>query len=216
MKGLTDLSGSSSKSLKKATPRCWENCGLRFGTPGRLRPHQEDRIITHETLCLPPLDWSAHRRRLKDERGAGWLTACSHDVLKAVADLVHAGDLEPTVAKIATWAQVSVATVRRALRVARERGLLVVIPQFVQVDGRPQQRANRYALALPSEPVTPKPRPSRGDQTDRPSIRKKEKSQESMLGKRVASSPAANIDLLAAARQRFATHQRARYASRYG
>lgn len=124
-------------------------------------------------LELPTEDWSTYRRRLKDEHAAGWLTHAWYLVLKAIADLNAAGCWNPTVAKISLDAGVNVRTVRRARKGAQARGLLLVQPQYVRVDGRPQQRANRYELALPAAPVLPKPRKLRGGQTGR-AIGKKE------------------------------------------
>lgn len=124
---------------------------------------------------LPSLHWSAHRRRLKDERGAGWLTACQYDVLIAIADLFEAGVVNPTVAKIALYAMVSIATVRRARAKGEARGLLLCEAQYEVLDGRRQQRANRYEPLVPEGVVTPKPRPPRGNQKARPIGRQEER-----------------------------------------
>ena len=119
-------------------------------------------------LELPPEDWSAYRNRLRDEYAAGWLTAAHYLVLVAIANLNAAGCWTPTVAKIALDAGCDQRTVRRARARAQGRGLLLVQPQYITVDGRQQQRANRYELALPTAPVTLKPKTPRGGQTDRP------------------------------------------------
>lgn len=116
-------------------------------------------------LELPPAEWSAYRARLRDEHHAGWLTAAHYLVLVAIADFNVSGDWEPTVRKIALNAGCDASTVRRARKRAQGRGLLMVKPQFEA--GR--QQANRYELVLPSTPVTPKPKVSRGRQTDCPS-----------------------------------------------
>lgn len=119
-------------------------------------------------LQLPPEEWCAYRARLRDLRNAGWLTANRRDVLAAIADLTLAGDDMPTTAKIAVYAGTSPRTVRRGLADAKSLGLLVVETQFHMIAGKRQQGANRYVLVLPSAPVVPKPRISRGGQSGRP------------------------------------------------
>jgi hypothetical protein len=124
-------------------------------------------------MLLPPIEWTEYRRRIRDEHAAGWLTRAHHDVLVAIADLVAAGQDQPTVAAIALWARCSDRTVRLARSAAEARGLLVVEEQHEPApEGAGRKRwqvANRYALAVPSEPVRPKPRQPRGGQRGRPS-----------------------------------------------
>jgi hypothetical protein len=120
-------------------------------------------------MNLPETSWLEYRARLKTEYAAGWLPAKHYLVLVAIADLNAAGDWEPTAAKIALNAGCDSRTVRRARRRAEGRGLLAVQAQFTMIDGRPQQRANRYELVLPTTPCQPKLRTFRGGQTGRPS-----------------------------------------------
>lgn len=144
-------------------------------------------------MDLPPAEWTAYRARLRDERAAGWLTAAQLDVLEAIANLNAAGDWEPTVAKIAVYACVSVRTVQRARAVAQERGLLIVERRH---DGR-WQTANRYGLALPTAPVTLKPAKPKGCQSGRARDKKKEE-------KRLTRVVVASESLAAIARRRMA------------
>jgi len=118
-------------------------------------------------LHLPPPEWTAHYRRLDEERRAGWISGGECRALEALARIVASGEDDPTNADIAVLAGVSARTVRRARAKGEARGLLFVAAQFVLVDGRRQQRANRYVLKVPAGPLFPKPR--RGGQAGRPS-----------------------------------------------
>jgi hypothetical protein len=109
-------------------------------------------------MLLPEPAWSAHCRRLTDERAAGWLSAAALDALQALAALVAQGNLTPSVRQIAALAHVSTRTVQRARRVAEERGLLAVEARYEVVDHRPRQQENRYELRTPADPVRPRPR----------------------------------------------------------
>jgi DNA-binding transcriptional MocR family regulator len=123
-------------------------------------------------MQLPTEAWSAHSRRLIDERAAGWLTAAHLDVLQALAALVAQGNQTPSVRQIAALAHVSPRTVQRARRVAEERGLLTVEARFEIADGQPRQAENRYDLRTPVEPVRPRPRRQKGGGRTRKKLRK--------------------------------------------
>ena len=140
---------------------------------------------------LPHQDWSHYRARIRDEHAAGWLTRAERDVMIVIANRHATGDTEPTCRAIASDAGCDPRTVRRATAKARGRGLLMVEAQFEPLDGQRRQRANRYEIKLPAEPVMPKPRPSRGGQRVQPIglVRKKEAYQ------------GVRIDLLAARRE---------------
>jgi hypothetical protein len=157
-------------------------------------------------LELPSQEWSAYRRRILDERNAGWITPKHWQVLCAIADLNEAGDWEPTVAKIAVNSGVDPRTVRRARLRAQGRGLLMVQAQFEIVDGRRQQRANHYEIRLPTAPCQPKLRISRGGQPDRPR-------EIQVLSKMLTKAPR-GVDLLAMRRKAFEQQQIAALAAR--
>lgn len=145
-------------------------------------------------MLLPPPDWSAHCRRLIDERAAGWLTAAALDVLQAIAALIQGGNPTPSVRQIAAAAHVSPRTVQRARKIAQERGLLAVEARFEMQGGQPRQQENRYELHTPAEPV--RPRPPR--QIGRPSGSKKVR-EEAMNGLWITGITPP-VDLLAARR----------------
>lgn len=123
-------------------------------------------------LELPTETYTAFARRLDDELGGNWITDKMVRALLYIAQCVLRGDDQPTVARIAIYARCSPSTVRRARAIAETRGLMVVKPQYDPAAR--QQRANEYAVRLPTEPVTPKPKPARapkrppGSQTDCP------------------------------------------------
>jgi hypothetical protein len=123
-------------------------------------------------MQLPPQNWSDWNFRIEDEHAARWLTRAARDVALAIGRLSLAGEAAPTVAQIAVAAKCSPSSVKRARAVMRERGLLATEARFALVDDRPQQRASENRLLLPVTPVTPKPPPVRGGQTDRPISRK--------------------------------------------
>jgi DNA-binding transcriptional MocR family regulator len=139
---------------------------------------------------LPTQAWSAHCRRLTDERAAGWLSAAAYDALQALAALVAQGNPTPSVRQIAAMAHVSARTVQRARRVAEDRGLLAVEARFEVVDHRPRQQENRYELRTPAEPVRPRPR--------RQSVTPRVQGKKEVLRKAVDNLPF--VDLLAARR----------------
>jgi hypothetical protein len=118
---------------------------------------------------LPTGFWTSHCHRLQAEHAAGWITRAYRDVGLAIARLALAGDVRPTVAKIAVDACCEARTVRRARAALKARGLLEVAPRFELVEGRRQQRASENRILLPAAPLTPKPKVPRGGQTGRPS-----------------------------------------------
>ena len=161
--------------------------------------------------ALPTWEWSAFNRRIGDEFGAGWLTRAAKDVALAIARLNFVGETTPTVARIALEAVCSARTVRRARATLQARGILGVTSTYEIVDDRAQQRANRYSLAVPDEPVTPKPRLCRGGPRVRPSEgRKKERG----LGRWLDEANRGQGDLLVPARALMDARLAAKWASR--
>lgn len=103
-------------------------------------------------------DYAAYDRRLITERNAGWLTPAFYVVLDTIARLHRAGKTSPTNAHIVVESGASLATVKRAKRTGRERGLLDVAPNFEMIGNLRRQQANTYALRTPTGPVSVKPR----------------------------------------------------------
>jgi len=107
-------------------------------------------------LWLEPIDFIAWRRRVTQEHAMRNLTHARRLALEALLRMWRPNDtFEPTDDEIALQAGCSARTVRRARADAREIGLLHWERTRLLVAGRWRQGRNRYALAVPTTPVSP-------------------------------------------------------------
>jgi Helix-turn-helix domain len=104
-----------------------------------------------------PEPWAA---RIEAEFAADNLTRSWRDVLLALASFRgHGGEIFPSQASIAARAQCSERTVRRAIAMAIQLGLMVVLPRRRWVRGKYVRSSNHYVLGVPDRAVVPGQRP---------------------------------------------------------
>ena len=104
-----------------------------------------------------PEPWAA---RIDAEFAADNLTRSWRDVLLVLASFRgHRGEIFPSQASIAARAQCSERTVRRAVAMAVQLGLVVVLPRRRWIKGRYVRSSNRYVIGVPDRAVVPGQRP---------------------------------------------------------
>ena len=100
-----------------------------------------------------PEPWTA---RIEAEFAADNLTRSYRDVLHALAGFRgHGGEIFPSQASIAARARCSGRTVRRAIAMAVQLGLVVVLPRRRWLRGRYVRTSNRYVIGVPDRAVVP-------------------------------------------------------------
>jgi helix-turn-helix protein len=101
--------------------------------------------------------WTA---RVEREFEADNLTRSYRDVLLALASFRgHGGEIFPSQASVAARALCSERTVRRAIAMAVQLGLVVVLPRRRWLRGRYVRTSNRYVIGVPDRAVVPGQRP---------------------------------------------------------
>jgi hypothetical protein len=100
-----------------------------------------------------PWPWTA---RIEAEFAADNLTRSYRDVLRALAGFRgHGGEIFPSQASLAARARCSERTVRRAIAMAVQLGLMVVLPRRRWVKGRYVRSSNSYVIGVPDRAVVP-------------------------------------------------------------
>ena len=100
-----------------------------------------------------PEPWTA---RIEAEFAADNLTRSYRDVLYALAGFRgHGGEIFPSQASLAARAHCSERTVRRAIAMAVQLGLVVVLPRRRWLRGRYVRTSNRYVIGVPDRAVVP-------------------------------------------------------------
>jgi hypothetical protein len=100
-----------------------------------------------------PDAWTA---RVDREHEADNLTRSYRDVLHALAGFRgHGGEIFPSQASLAARAHCSERTVRRAIAMAVQLGLVVVLPRRRWLRGRYVRTSNRYVIGVPDRVVVP-------------------------------------------------------------
>lgn len=104
---------------------------------------------------LEPLEFSHWRQRVKLERQAGNIPPAQRDALWELLTFHGEEGLWPSDKAVAERACVSISTVRRARKTARELGMLRWEPTRKLVAGAWRQGPNRYQILVPETPVCP-------------------------------------------------------------
>lgn len=123
-----------------------------------------------------PLDRNGRRLWLAmvdNARRAGHLTALHLETARALLRRLSVdGQLDPAHATIARDASCSERTVRRALAVLADLGLLRWQRRLVRAGWRTEQTSNAYEILIPDRPLTaPTPRPACGGQAGRETLK---------------------------------------------
>jgi Helix-turn-helix domain len=110
--------------------------------------------IEGNTRGMPePWPWTA---RIEAEFAANNLTRSWRDALLALASFRgHGGEIFPSQASVAARAQCSERTVRRAIAMGVQLGLMVVLPRRRWAKGRYVRTSNRYVIGVPDRAVVP-------------------------------------------------------------
>jgi hypothetical protein len=104
-----------------------------------------------------PDAWTA---RVVAEYEADNLTRSYRDVLHTLAGFRgHGGEIFPSQASLAARAHCSERTVRRAIAMAVQLGLVVVLPRRRWLRGRYVRTSNRYVIGVPDRAVVAGQRP---------------------------------------------------------
>lgn len=153
--------------------------------------------------------------RLESEVGLNWrlliqehrrlknLTWKEAAVLTWIGCLVDTGQREPSEATLAAHAEVHVATVRRAKRLASSLGILAWDRVYALVDGRNRERPCRYRLVMPDAVAVPTPRPVSRRDTGIPVTGPVERGARPIQVSKQDRWPTHNRDLLAERRAAF-------------
>ena len=150
-----------------------------------------------------PDPWIA---RIEAEFAADNLTRGWRDALIALASFRgHRGDLYPSQSSIAARAQCSERTVRRAIAIAAQLGLMVVLPRRRWLRGKYVRSSNRYVIGVPDRAVVPGQRAPWPRRASTGQIgRGQEKEERKQALDAILRAAAAAPDLLAARRAAFA------------
>ena len=100
--------------------------------------------------------------RVENERRVGNIPHGQALALRALGRLMMMGDAEPSEARIAAEAGVSLRTVQRAKQTGRGLGLLEWCRQFATADGLRQEKPCAYRPEMPAAPVVRRDRHSGG------------------------------------------------------
>ncbi|AQU89381.1 hypothetical protein B0W47_17660 (plasmid) [Komagataeibacter nataicola] len=76
----------------------------------------------------------------------GSITLHMKQALINLFQILKSGNNSPTQRHVANKARISLRTVSEAIRVAKALGLVLVVPQYEIVKGRPRRLANRYVF----------------------------------------------------------------------